>query len=81
MARFNVGIKKHSPAVTRREIRILNGLPVLVGERDGTSAKEAPRFVRRVDINASGRITAVHTVLAPGKLTAVRAIGASTSAA
>jgi RNA polymerase sigma-70 factor (ECF subfamily) len=81
VARFNVGIKKHSPTVTRWEIRILNGLPALVGERDGTSAKEAPRFVMRVDIDASGRITAVHTVLAPGKLTAVRAIGASATAA
>lgn len=80
VARFNVGIKKHSAGVTRWEIRILNGLPALVAERDGTSAKEAPRFVMRVDIDGSGRITAVHTVLAPGKLTAARAIGQSAAA-
>ncbi|MEP7123071.1 MAG: sigma-70 family RNA polymerase sigma factor [Byssovorax sp.] len=81
VAKLNVGIKRMGPGVSRWEIRILNGLPALVAERDGTTVKEAPRFVLRVDIDAAGRITALHTILATRKLTAVRAIGASGSPA
>ncbi len=74
VARLNLGIKRMGPAVSRWEIRLLNGLPALVGERDEASAKDAPRFVLRVDIDAAGKIAALHTVLATRKLTALRAI-------
>ncbi len=81
VARLNLGIKRMGPAVSRWEIRLLNGLPALVGERDEASAKDAPRFVLRVDIDAAGKIAALHTVLATRKLTALRAIGSSIAAA
>jgi RNA polymerase sigma-70 factor, ECF subfamily len=80
VARLNLGIKKMGPPVTRWEIRILNGLPALVAERDGVSAKDAPRFVLRIDIDADGRVAALHTILATRKLTALRPIGSSTAA-
>lgn len=76
VAELNLGVKRMSPDVSRWEIRILNGLPALVAERDGVSAKDAPRFVVRCDIDGSGRITAIHTILARSKLTAVKAIRA-----
>jgi RNA polymerase sigma-70 factor (ECF subfamily) len=72
VARLNVGIKNLGPPVSRWEIRILNGLPALVAERDGVSAKDAARFVLRCDIDAAGQITAIHTILATRKLTAVK---------
>jgi RNA polymerase sigma-70 factor, ECF subfamily len=81
VARLHLGIRRLGPAVSRWEIRLLNGLPALVGERDGASVKDAPRFVLRVDIDAAGRIAALHTVLATRKLTALRAIGSSSAAA
>jgi RNA polymerase sigma-70 factor (ECF subfamily) len=74
VAKLNLGIKDLGPPVSRWEIRSLNGLPALVAERDGATAKDAPRFVLRVDIDAEGRISALHTILATSKLTAVRAI-------
>ena len=77
VAKLNLGIKDLGPPVSRWEIRILNGLPALVAERDGATAKDAPRFVFRCDIDGSGRITAIHTILATQKLTALRGIGAT----
>ncbi len=77
VARLNLGVKRLSPEISRWEIRLLNGLPALVAERDGVSVKDAPRFVLRVDIDASGRINALHTILATRKLTGLRPIGAS----
>ena len=74
VAKLNIGIKNLGPPVTRWEIRILNGLPALVAERDAVSAKDAPLFVLRCDIDESGQITAIHTILATKKLTAVRKV-------
>lgn len=81
VARLSSGVKRHGPEIWRWEIRILNGLPALVGERDTVTAKDAPRFVLRVDIDADGKIAALHTVLATRKLTALRPIGSITPTA
>ena len=58
----------------RYALRLLNGLPALVAERLRPGPGESPRFVLRVDVDGSGRITAVHSVLATRKLTALAPI-------
>ncbi|WP_437732833.1 sigma-70 family RNA polymerase sigma factor [Sorangium sp. So ce1335] len=54
------------------ELRLVNGLPAIVIERVPGLPGAAPRYVLRCDIDAHGRITAIHVVLASEKLTAVR---------
>jgi RNA polymerase sigma-70 factor (ECF subfamily) len=63
--------RKHGGGELRYALRSLNGLPALVAERLRPGPGESPRFVLRVDVDASGRITAVHSVLATRKLTAL----------
>ncbi|AUX26516.1 RNA polymerase sigma factor [Sorangium cellulosum] len=73
VARFCAGVLRFGyGGEARHAIRLLNGLPALVVERLGGSGKIAPRYVTRCDIDADGRITVIHTVLASRKLTAVR---------
>ncbi|AUX47805.1 RNA polymerase sigma factor [Sorangium cellulosum] len=73
VARFYLGVTKGwNSLALRYELRLLNGLPALVIERHGPADRLAPRYVVRCDVDPSGRITAIHTVLASRKLTAVR---------
>lgn len=51
--------------------RMLNGLPAVLIDFRRAGPRLAPRAVLRVDAGADGRITAIHTVLASRKLTAV----------
>jgi len=51
--------------------RMVNGMPALMIEFHRTGPRYAPRGVMRVDVDGDGRITAIHTVLASRKLTAV----------
>ncbi|WP_437831037.1 sigma-70 family RNA polymerase sigma factor [Sorangium sp. So ce1153] len=79
VARLFVGLLRlEAGSELRHEFRILNGLPALVVEPERAPGmgmdKLAPRYVLRCDIDAQGRITAMHTVLASIKLTAVRAL-------
>jgi RNA polymerase sigma-70 factor (ECF subfamily) len=58
-------------------VRTLNGLPAVVGERSlPLRNKEAPRFVLQCAVDAAGRITAVYSVVATAKLSAVKPIAA-----
>ena len=77
VARLFVGLLKLEAGIgLRHELRILNGLPALVVEMERApgSDKLAPRYVLRCDVDARGRITAIHVVIASSKLTAVRAL-------
>ena len=56
---------------TRDSFRMLNGLPALVAEV-AAPAGWAQRFVFRIDVDADGRVSDLHTILATRKLTAVR---------
>jgi RNA polymerase sigma-70 factor (ECF subfamily) len=58
------------------EIRSLNGLPALVVEQPA-AGKVAPRFTLQCVVDAEGRITALYSVLATGKLTALAPIRAA----
>ncbi len=64
------GLMKHLGGSTSAA-RMVNGLPGVVIDFHRTGPRYAPRAVVRCDIDAAGRITAIHTVLASRKLTAV----------
>ncbi|WP_437997688.1 sigma-70 family RNA polymerase sigma factor [Sorangium sp. So ce185] len=75
VARLFIGLLRHEGGGDLRyESRLLNGLVGLVVERGAPVDKVAPRYVIRCDVDARGRIAAIHLVLASQKLTAVRAI-------
>lgn len=69
VARLLVGLASKGGA-TALGVRMLNGLPAVLAE---TPKREgfAPRFTFQIELDASGRISAVHTVLAARKLVAV----------
>jgi RNA polymerase sigma-70 factor (ECF subfamily) len=72
VAKLLVGLARHAPPVVKSEVRILNGLPALVMELAPDRERVAKRYVLRCEIDAAGRVTGVHTVLATRKLTHVR---------
>jgi RNA polymerase sigma factor (sigma-70 family) len=53
-------------------VRMVNGLPAIVMESIPPEPDWAPRSVFRVDVGDDGRIIAVHSILAPDKLRAIR---------
>lgn len=59
-------------APTRYAFRMLNALPALVADvPDAAPAVWAPRYVFRIDVNAEGLISELHTISATRKLAAV----------
>jgi RNA polymerase sigma-70 factor (ECF subfamily) len=52
-------------------VRMCNGFPAVLIDFPRRGPRYAPRGVLRVDLDAEGRIAAIHTVLASRKLTAV----------
>jgi RNA polymerase sigma-70 factor, ECF subfamily len=68
VARFHVRIARLREGAQRYELRMLNGLPAFIAEWDGLERNLAPRVVLIPILDASGRIRAVHTLLAPEKL-------------
>jgi RNA polymerase sigma-70 factor (ECF subfamily) len=82
VARAYVGITRKAPPPSAFELRSINGLPGFVYEHadhDGEhphrwrGSRVAPRSVTLCEIDAEGRITEVYTVVAPAKLTQIRA--------
>lgn len=72
VARFFVGLARRRPTTLATTLRTVNGLPALVVTFGPGLVGDPPRGVVRVDIDRSGRIAAVHAVLATRKLAAVR---------
>jgi RNA polymerase sigma-70 factor, ECF subfamily len=71
VVRLLLGPTAKPASEARLSFRMLNGMPALVAEslpRKGY----APRFVFQIELDATGAIGAVHTVLATRKLKAVR---------
>ena len=70
--RFYLNLSQGRLPDVQAEIRLINGLPAYVISLASRHEKEAPRFVIRCDTSPDGRITAIHSILASRKLTAVR---------
>ncbi len=71
VARLLIGLAaKHAQGV-RVAFRMLNGLPALVVSSEA-KAGFAPRYTFQIELDADDRIAAVQSVLATGKLVAVR---------
>jgi RNA polymerase sigma-70 factor (ECF subfamily) len=71
VARFFSKITRRRAPESRFEMRMINGMPALVGEFHDGRAGEPPRIVLLCDLGADGRIVALHSVLADSKLTAI----------
>ncbi len=71
VARLMAGLAAKRAPDTRVAFRMLNGMPALVAD---STAKPgfAPRYTLQLELDAAGRIAAVHVVLATRKLVAVR---------
>jgi RNA polymerase sigma-70 factor (ECF subfamily) len=74
VARFFFGLQKKLGASVRFEVRDYNGLPAVVAAYDAPREGWGPRFVMRVDTDATGAIQEVHIVVATAKLTQVAAV-------
>ncbi len=72
MARFHLETARRRTPISSSELRYVNGALALVVETRPLRPQMAPRLVLRCEVDASGRISELHTVLAPGKLTAMR---------
>jgi len=53
-------------------VRSINGLPALLLALKDPQRRQAPRTLLRCDVDESGRITHLHTILAPAKLAGIR---------
>jgi RNA polymerase sigma-70 factor (ECF subfamily) len=73
VARFYVGLTRwRLAATTQIELRHMNGLPAIVLHTGGGQDRLAPLVVTHLDLDRAGRVTAIHSVLASSKLTALR---------
>jgi RNA polymerase sigma-70 factor, ECF subfamily len=70
VAALLVGVVKGTGRLRRAELRLLNGHPAVIVERE-PKAGFGPRWVTQVDFDEGGRITNVYTVLATRKLSAI----------
>jgi RNA polymerase sigma-70 factor (ECF subfamily) len=73
VARFYWNIAHRHGTAGAIDVRMLNGLPAAVVEVTGGLPGTASRFVLALDVEQSGRIVALHAVLASAKLAALRA--------
>ncbi len=55
----------------KMQVRIINGVPALVAEDPDVQKPNAARSVLRIELDESGRVCEIQTVLNPAKLTAI----------
>ena len=70
--RFHLETARRRAPISTTQFRWINGVPALVVVTRPLRPQMAPRLVLRCEVDASGRIRELHTILAPRKLTAVR---------
>jgi RNA polymerase sigma-70 factor (ECF subfamily) len=70
--RYALGIARRRAAGMPFELRLVNGLPAVLTAVQGGAADETVHVVTTCDVDASGRITRLYTVLATAKLGRVR---------
>jgi RNA polymerase sigma factor (sigma-70 family) len=72
VAKFHLKISQHRLPHSRFDMRMINGLPALVGEFLDDPRGQPPRMVLRCEVGADGRITQIHSILASRKLSGVK---------
>jgi hypothetical protein len=50
------------------ELKTVNGMPAMVGSDPGAKSPNAPRFLITAELDRTGKIRTLFSVLAPGKL-------------
>jgi RNA polymerase sigma-70 factor (ECF subfamily) len=70
--RFHLRIAERRGAGARVLACVANGLPALAIRFAGAGPRQAPRVLMRCEVDAAGRIAAIHSVLATRKLRRVR---------
>lgn len=70
--RFHLETARRRAPISRFELRQVNGLPALIIDTTPLRRQMAPHVVLRCEVDAAGRITELHSILAARKLTAVR---------
>jgi RNA polymerase sigma-70 factor (ECF subfamily) len=71
VARFFLNISSRRAPTATFELRMLNGMPALVGEFHDGRRHEPPRMALLVDLDDDGRIKSLHSVLADRKLAGI----------
>ena len=72
VALLHLRVARRRSGGARIALRLVNGMPAAIIEYASAVRRQAPRAVLRCEVGADGRITALHSVLAARKLTAVR---------
>lgn len=72
VARFHLETGRRRMPISTTEIRWINGLPALVISTRPLRAQMAPALVLRCELDRDDRISELHAILAPRKLSAVR---------
>jgi RNA polymerase sigma-70 factor (ECF subfamily) len=72
VARFHLETARRRMPVSTTALRWINGLPALVIATRPLRAQMAPALVLRCELDGENRISELHAILAPRKLTAVR---------
>jgi RNA polymerase sigma factor (sigma-70 family) len=72
VALLHLRVARRRAGGARIELRLLNGTPAAVIEYASAVRRQAPRAVLRCELGPDGKITALHSVLASRKLTAIR---------
>ena len=70
-AKFHYKIAQRRLSGATFELRMINGLPAVVGVYPNLHTHEPPRVVLRCEIDGAGRITSLYSVVADRKLTAI----------
>jgi RNA polymerase sigma-70 factor (ECF subfamily) len=69
---LHMRVAQRRGAGARVEFRSINGLPAVIIEYASAIKRQAPRAVLRCELDSTGHIRELHTILASRKLTAVR---------
>jgi len=77
VARFHLETARRRAPISRLELREVNGLAALIIETTPIRPQMAPRVVLRCEVDPSGKITELHSILSTRKLTAIRFRAAS----
>lgn len=72
VSRLSLGLAAKFAGSLAPRLGTANGLPAVLMEVRGAAGRIAPRYVFQIEIDAAGRIRRLHSIMASGKLRAIR---------